>query len=55
MAFNIRDKVPRVPQDPKYKFTTKQPVEEIKKQAQEVKTKRVQDKVLKDKEEQEKY
>ena len=57
MAFNIREKVVRVGEEElsKYKFKSKMTPDEIKKLALEAKSKRTTDKVMKEKEEKQKY
>ena len=55
MAFNIREKM-RIPDEEKskYKFKSKQPIDEIKKNVEEIKIKRTSERVQREREEQEK-
>lgn len=56
IPFNIRDKLKTQDEDlSKYKFKSKLSPEEIKRLAQEAKNKRAQDRVMKEREEKEKY
>lgn len=56
IPFNIRDKVKTTEEElSKYKFKSKLSPDEIKRLAQEAKNKRAQDRILKEKEEKEKY
>ena len=57
IAFNIRDKQGRIGENElsNYKFKSKLPPEEIKKIVTEAKLKRAQEKLMKEREEKEKY